>query len=67
VMCDAHLPITVGLAHADGIKLEGRFGDQVECKPPIVRDKLVELGNRQNERFGICRTERCEGNRRFVD
>jgi hypothetical protein len=35
--------------------------------PPMVRDKLVELGIRQNESFAICRAERREGNRRFVD
>lgn len=35
--------------------------------PPIVRDKLVELGILQNEPVAICRTERREGNRRFVD
>ena len=35
--------------------------------PPIVRDKLVELGIQQNEPFAICRAERREGNRRFVD
>jgi hypothetical protein len=33
----------------------------------VVRDKLVELGIRQNEPFAICRAERREGNRRFVD
>ena len=35
--------------------------------PPIVRDKVVQLGIRQNEPFAICRAERREGNRRFVD
>jgi len=35
--------------------------------PPTVRDKLVELGIRQNEPFAICRAERREGSRRFVD
>ena len=33
----------------------------------MVRDKLVELGIRQHEPFAICRAERREGNRRFVD
>jgi hypothetical protein len=35
--------------------------------PPIVRDKLVELGIRPNEPFAICRAERREGNCRFID
>jgi hypothetical protein len=56
--------------------VQGRFGNQVMYSltdgrvmyvPPIVRDKLVELGIRQNEPFAICRAERREGNRRFVD
>ena len=56
--------------------MQGRFGDQIMYSltdgrvmyvPPIVRDKLVELGIRQNESFAICRAERREGNRRFVD
>ncbi len=56
--------------------MQGRFGDQVMYSltdgrvmyvPPMVRDKLVELGIRQNEPFAIWRAERREGNRRFVD
>jgi hypothetical protein len=56
--------------------VQGRFGDQVMYSltdgrimyvPPIVRDKLMELGIRQNEPFAICRVERREGNRRFVE
>ena len=35
--------------------------------PPIVRDKLVELGIGQNESVAICRAECREGNRRFVN
>ncbi len=76
VVFEANVPVTATLAYADGLKVQGRFGDQVMYSltdgrvmyvPPIVRDKLVELGIRQNEPFGICRAERREGNRRFVD
>ena len=68
--------VTATLAYADGLKVQGRFGDQVMYSlsdgrvmyvPPLVPDKLVELGIRQNEPFNICRAERREGNRRFVD
>ena len=64
------------LAYADGLKVQGRFGDQVMYSltdgrvmyvPPIVRDELVELGIRQNEPFAICRAERREEDPRFVD
>lgn len=76
VVFEANVPVTAALAYSDGLKVQGRFGDQVMYSltdgrvmyvPPIVRDKLVELGIRQDEPFAICRAERREGNRRFVD
>jgi hypothetical protein len=76
VVFEANVPVTATLAYADGLKVKGRFGDQVMYSltdgrvmyvPPLVRDKLVELGIRQNEPFNICRAERREGNRRFID
>jgi hypothetical protein len=76
IVFEPNVPVTAMLAYADGLKVQGRFGDQVMYSltdgrvmyvPPIVRDKLVELGIRQNEPFAICRAERREGNRRFVD
>ena len=76
VVFEANVPVTATLAYADGLKVQGRFGDQVMYSltdgrvmyvPPMVRDKLVELGIRQNEPFAIWRAERREGNRRFVD
>src|SRR5215469_2509514 len=76
IVFEANVPVTATLAYADGLKVQGRFGDQVMYSltdgrvmyvPPLVRDKLVELGIRQNEPFNICRAERREGNRRFVD
>ena len=76
VVFEANVPVTATLAYADGLNVQGRFGDQVMYSltdgrvmyvPPLVRDKLVELGIRQNEPFAICRAERREGNRRFVD
>src|SRR3974377_1196843 len=76
VVFEANVPVTATLAYSDGLNVQGRFGDQVIYSltdgrvmyvPPIVRDKLVELGIRQHEPFAICRAERREGNRRFVD
>src|SRR5271166_112390 len=76
VVFEANVPVTATLAYEDGLKVQGRFGDQVMYSltdgrvmyvPLIVRDQLVELGIRQNEPFAICRAERREGNRRFVD
>src|SRR5215469_2180645 len=76
VVFEANVPVAATLAYADGLKVQGRFGDQVMYSlsdgrvmyvPPAVRDKLLELGIRQNEPFNICRAERRDGNRRFVD
>ena len=76
VVFEANVPVTATLAYADGLKVQGRFGDQVMYSltdgrvmyvPPVVRDKLVELGIRQHEPFAICRAECRDGNRRFAD
>jgi hypothetical protein len=76
VVFEANVPVMATLAYPDGLKVQGRFGDQVMYSltdgrvmyvPPMVRDKLVELGIRQNEPVAICRTERRDANRRFVD
>src|SRR5271166_4397156 len=76
VVFEANVPVTASLAYPDGLKVQGRFGDQVMYSltdgrvmyvPPVVRDKLVELGIRKNEPFAIGGAERREGNRRFVD
>src|SRR5215472_10131367 len=71
-----NVPVTVALAYADGLQVEGRFGDQilytladerVMYVPPMVRTKLVELGIQPREPFTICKAERKEGNRRFIE
>jgi len=71
-----NVPVTVALAYADGLQVEGRFGDQilytladerVMYVPPVVRSKLVELGIQPREPFTICKAERKEGNRRFIE
>src|SRR5215831_18292505 len=76
VVFQINVPVTAALAYADGIKVEGRYGDQVMYSltdervmyvPLIVRDKLIELGIGQNEAFSICKGERREGNRRFIE
>jgi hypothetical protein len=69
-------PVTVALAYADGLQVEGRFGDQIMYTltdervmyvPPVVRGKLVKLGIQPGELFTICKAERKEGNRRFIE
>jgi hypothetical protein len=76
VVFETNVPVTAALAYPDGIKVEGRFGDQVMYSlsdervmyvPPVVRDKLVEIGIQQHEPFSICKAERRNGNRRFIE
>lgn len=71
-----NVPMTVALAYADGLQVEGRFGDQIMYTladervmyvPPAVRNKLVELRIRPGELFTICKTEQKQGNRRFIE
>src|SRR5262252_6764894 len=76
VAFQTNVPVTVALAYADGVQVEGRFGDQIMHTladerimyvPPVVRSKLVELGIQPREPFTICKAERKEGNRRFIE
>lgn len=76
VVFQTNVPVTAALAYPDGMKVEGRYGDQmmysliderVMYVPPIVRDKLIELGIRENDPFSICKSERRDGNRRFIE
>jgi hypothetical protein len=75
VVFQTNVPVTAALAYPDGMKVEGRYGDQVMYSltddrvmyvPPIVRDKLVELGIRRNDPFSICKAEQRDGNRRSI-
>src|SRR6516165_8138005 len=73
---ETNVPIIVALAYAGGLPVEGRFGDQIMYTladervmyvPPVVRSKLVELGVQPREPFTLCKAERKEGNRRFIE
>ena len=76
VVFQTNVPMTAALAYSDGLKVEGRYGDQVMYSltdervmyvPPIVRDKLIELGIQQSDPFSICKAERRDGNGRFIE
>jgi hypothetical protein len=71
-----NVPVTVALAYPDGIQVDGRYGDQVMYTladervmyvPPIVRTRISELGVGKGESVTVCKTERREGTRRFVE
>ena len=72
----ANVPVTAALAYPDGLQVAGRFGDQIMYTladervmyvPPAVRNRLVELGIQPGELFTICKAERKQGNRRFIE
>ncbi len=76
VTFQTNVPVTVELAYPDGIQVEGRFGDQVMYTladervmyvPPIVRTRISELGVGKGEPVTICKAEKREGTRRFVE
>jgi hypothetical protein len=76
VVFQTNVPVTAALAYSDGMKVEGRYGDQVMYSltddrvmyvPPIVRNKLADLGIGQNDPFSICKVEQRDGNRRYIE
>ena len=76
VAFQTNVPVTVALAYPDGIQVEGRYGDQVMYTlvdervmyvPPIVRSRIGELGVGRGDLVTICKAERREGTRRFVE
>jgi hypothetical protein len=76
VAFQTNVPVTVALAYPDGIQVEGRYGDQVMYTlvdervmyvPPIVRSRIDELGVGKGDFVTICKAERREGTRRFVE
>jgi hypothetical protein len=76
VAFQTNVPVTVALAYPDGIQIEGRYGAQVMYTladervmyvPPIVRSRIGELGVGKGDFVTICKAERREGTRRFVE
>ncbi len=69
-------PVEVALRWDDGRRVEGRYGEQVMYRleddrvmyvPPVVANRIRELGIRARETFEICKAELHEENRRWVE
>ena len=69
-------PVEVALRWDDGRRVQGRYGEQVMYAleddrvmyvPPIVANRIRELGIRARETFEICKAELREENRRWVE
>ena len=66
IVFQTNVPLTAALVYPDGIKGRRTIGDQVTYLPsdervmyvpPVVHEKLVEIGIQQNERLSICKVE----------
>src|SRR4051812_17668980 len=73
---NTNAPVEVALRRDDGKRVEGRYGEQVMYTldddrvmyvPPIVAQRIRELGIRAREAFEICKAELREDNRRWIE
>ena len=69
-------PVEVALRWDDGKRVEGRYGEQlmytlnddrVMYVPPVVGQRIRELGIRAREAFEICKAELREENKRWIE
>src|SRR5579864_1224296 len=72
----ANLPIEIALQCADGIRVEGRYGDRVKYTltddrtmyvDPLVAERIKQLDVQPGEVFQICKRQSKKGNRRTID
>jgi len=73
---NTNTPVAVALRWDDGRSVEGRYGEQIMYTldddrvmyvPPIVGQRIRDLGIRAREVFEICKTELHEDNRRWIE
>ena len=73
---NTNTPVTVALRWDDGRRVEGRYGEQmmytleddrVMYVPPVVGQRIQDLGIRAREVFEICKAELREDNRRWIE
>jgi len=73
---NTNAPVEVSLRWDDGKRVEGRYGeqilytlegDQVMYVPPVVAQKIRDLGIRARETFEICKAEFREENKRWIE
>jgi len=73
---NTNTPVAVALRWDDGRSVEGRYGEQIMYTldddrvmyvPPVVGQRIRELGIRAREIFEICKAELREDNRRWIE
>ena len=69
-------PVEVALRWDDGKRVDGRYGEQVMYTldddrvmyvPPVVAQRIRELGIRAREVFEICKAELQQDNKRWIE
>jgi hypothetical protein len=73
---NTNTPVELALRWDDGKRVDGRYGEQVMYTldddrvmyvPPVVAQRIRELGIRAREAFEICKAELREDNRRWIE
>jgi len=70
-----NVPVEIALQCADGVRVEGRYGDRVKytltdnrtmCVAPFVADRIKELEIQPGELFQVCKHQAKKGNRKTI-
>jgi hypothetical protein len=70
-----NVPVEIALQCADGVRVEGRYGDRVKytltdnrtmCVDPFVADRIKDLGIQPGEFFQVCKRQAKMGNRKTI-
>ena len=73
---NTNTPVEIALRRDDGKRVEGRYGEQIMYTlegdrvmyvPPLVAQRIRELGIRPREIFEICKAELREENKRWIE
>jgi hypothetical protein len=71
----ANVPLEIALKCADGIRVEGRYGDRVKYTltddrtmyvDPFVAERIKELAIQPGELFQVCKHQAKNGNRKTI-
>ena len=70
-----NVPVEIALQCADGVRVEGRYGDRVKytltdhrtmCVDPYVAERIKELEIQPGELFQVCKRQAKKGNRKTI-
>jgi len=70
-----NVPVEIALRCADGVRVEGRYGDRVKytltdnrsmCVTPFVAERIKELDIQPGELFLVCKRQAKKGNQKTI-